>query len=302
MQETIVQGVSLLSKERRRRAQIFELALNQDGIEIRRSGEEPRLLSWERVTEWEIEQRRGGALLTLRGGGAVTPLVIPRWKVDELDSLLRAVTSPPPPLGPPLTPEGTVLLAEPGRTRTPEPVAEPHPVAESESGPDLTYEDIVSQHLAPPREAAPVGRVVPAAEEPTEPEAAPEPVVVDVAAADGAPVLLAGGLVWQATEEPLGEIPSLSWPASMDQIEDVATARTASPEPPLAPVAPVGVEFEPLATSRIDRRPSDPWRAGRFPFQTAVTVVLLALLATAVGLVLAQSAGLIHLAFLGSTA
>jgi hypothetical protein len=91
--ETTVQGVSLFTKERGRHADIFDLALTYVGIEIRRPGESARLLSWERVSEWEIEERRGGVLLTLRGGGSVTPLIIPRWKVDDLDLILRDVTS-----------------------------------------------------------------------------------------------------------------------------------------------------------------------------------------------------------------
>ncbi len=97
MAEAVMQGVTLSTKVRRRPNDVFELALTYDGIEIRRPGESPRHLSWDRVSEWEIEQRRGGVLLTLRGGGSVTPLVIPRWSVDALDLVLRQVTSSLPP-------------------------------------------------------------------------------------------------------------------------------------------------------------------------------------------------------------
>ncbi|HUC04435.1 MAG TPA: hypothetical protein VL961_03495, partial [Acidimicrobiales bacterium] len=93
MPEAVMRGVSIYSKERGRNADTFELALTYQGIEIRRSGEAPRHLPWDRINEWEIEQRRGGALLTLRGGGSVTPLIIPKWRVDDLDAVLRDVTA-----------------------------------------------------------------------------------------------------------------------------------------------------------------------------------------------------------------
>jgi hypothetical protein len=159
MPETTVQGVSLFTKDRGRHPDTFDLALTYIGIEIRRPGESARLLSWERVSEWEIEERRGGVLLTLRGSGSVTPLIIPRWNVDDLDTILRDVTSrstsyvdedaPAWSLAPPVTeaPVEAPVMAAPiavPPTPMPEPLAsesalrvepelEPEPEAESES-------------------------------------------------------------------------------------------------------------------------------------------------------------------------
>jgi hypothetical protein len=99
MPETVMKGVSLYTRDRARSHDAFDLALDQLGIEIRRPGQSPRHLNWERITEWEITQRRGGVLLILRGDGAATPLIIPNWRVDQLDQVLREVTAsvPPPP-------------------------------------------------------------------------------------------------------------------------------------------------------------------------------------------------------------
>jgi hypothetical protein len=329
-----MQGVSLLTKDRGRH-DVFELALTYDGIEIRRSGQPTRHLSWERVSEWEIEHRRGGVLLTLRGGGAVTPLVIPHWKMDDLEAVLRAVTSPPPALDEPLADAAAVASAG----HDPEPEAEAalsHP----------SFEEVVSQHLAPP---APAVRVI----APAEPaELDPEPVEVaelaseDVGGTGPAHFDATGDLVWPG-EAPLDEIPSLSWPtsstadraATMGEFRlpeaPVLTESEAEPLPDLWPVPLVatlpdsgaGTLTEP-AVRRVETPPFAPWvppvattepsaatqsrvhrrqqrrerGLRRFPLKAVATVVLLGLLATAVALVLAQSAGIIHLAWLGSTA
>ncbi len=238
--EATMQGVTLFSKARRRQSDVFELALTYDGIEIRRPGESPRHLSWDRVSEWEIEQRRGGVLLTLRGGGSVTPLIIPRWNVEELDVVLREVTSHAPPIeladggirsGVPTTPtvkpkaQATVEVApKPSFTATPPsrpkpptqaPAARTAPTAlavpptpTTTSTPARSFEDVVSEQLAPP--------VGPAAE--------PESSEV-------------GGLVWPG-EAPLKEIPSLSWPSSMAN----ASGTAPSPNEFVLPDEPVSTE------------------------------------------------------------
>ena len=275
MAEATMQGVSLLTKARRRPADLFELAVTYDGIEIRRPGESARHLSWDRVSEWEIEQRRDGVLLTLRGGGSVTPLVIPRWSVDELDVVLRQVTSQPPTDGQPVAPQATkapsappaikppvvtppvtpkaAITPAPGAAPVPSeptntPTSRPNPTAATPAPPpvltpptpkakaasipeaqatptasaaaaaaatlaaavpavaipvelaqaldlepepplEATFEDVVSQHLAPRR---------PAPARPAEPDT-PH---------------LTSALVWpqESTLEPVTERPSLSWP------------------------------------------------------------------------------------------
>ena len=88
-------GVSLLTRQRRRGGDTFDLALSLDGVEIRRPRQPVQHMSWSRVSQWEIEERPGYVLLTLRGGGAATPLVVPGWTLDDLEVLMREVTAGP---------------------------------------------------------------------------------------------------------------------------------------------------------------------------------------------------------------
>jgi hypothetical protein len=90
---TTIQGVSVLSKEKKRGTDVFELGLGPTGIEVRRPGRTAQQMSWNRVSEWEIEERKGYVVLTLRGRGATTPLVVPGWSLDDLEDLMRNVTS-----------------------------------------------------------------------------------------------------------------------------------------------------------------------------------------------------------------
>jgi hypothetical protein len=86
-------GVTLFTKERGRTDDVFDIAIGPEGIQILRPDQEVRLLEWSRVATWEIEQRRKRVLLILRGGGSVTPLMIPGWKVDDLDQVLQDMTA-----------------------------------------------------------------------------------------------------------------------------------------------------------------------------------------------------------------
>ncbi|HEY6471981.1 MAG TPA: hypothetical protein VIY26_03745 [Acidimicrobiales bacterium] len=90
---TTIQGVSVLSRQKNRAADRFELALSPTGIEVRRPGRPVQQLGWDRVSEWEIEERKGYLLLTLRGRGATTPLVVPGWSLDDLELLMREITA-----------------------------------------------------------------------------------------------------------------------------------------------------------------------------------------------------------------
>jgi hypothetical protein len=90
---TTIQGVSVLSRQKKRGADRFELALSPTGIEVRRPGRPVQQLRWDRVSEWEIEERKGYVLLTLRGRGATTPLVVPGWSLDDLELLMREITA-----------------------------------------------------------------------------------------------------------------------------------------------------------------------------------------------------------------
>jgi hypothetical protein len=201
MAEATMQGVTLFSKARKRQNDVFELALTYDGIEIRRPNESPRHLSWDRVSEWEIEQRRGGVVLTLRGGGSVTPLVIPHWKVDELDVVLREVTSHTPPVMVPETP------ARPSAAQATGTVHSFDPAPPFASSPSTRFDDgVPEQFLLPPDLTG---------AEPPAPEIAP--------------------LMWPG-EAPLEELPSLSWPSSMSETSprESAIAEFVLPDEPIA--------------------------------------------------------------------
>jgi hypothetical protein len=93
MPPTTLQGVTLFTKGRGRNDDPFDIAITPEGIEILRPDQDVRLLEWSRVATWEIEQRRRRVLLVLRGGGSVTPLLIPGWTVDDLDQLLQEATA-----------------------------------------------------------------------------------------------------------------------------------------------------------------------------------------------------------------
>ncbi|HVB92085.1 MAG TPA: hypothetical protein VND70_08285 [Acidimicrobiales bacterium] len=325
MPETTVQGVSLYTRDRGRHPDIFELVLTYGGIEINRPGQSTRHLPWERVSEWEIEQRRGGVLLTLRGGGSVTPLVIPKWKVDDLDLILRDITS--------------------HAARS-----EPEPEPEAVIGPK--FEEVVSRHLAPPTIRAPIPQDVV--------QSGHTSVPIDPVAASESDDDVLSKLVWPS-DAPLQELSDLSWPSSMGQseeadpvpeefvlpdialltsapavtvppVENVPSAgmATVGPEvirPPVIPgpeaavrtmepaisiVAPepmsstlvvMPVEGAPVIAKPIPGRAERRKRSRRTSvLRSSATFVLLSLLATAVALVLAQSAGAIHLNFLGPIA
>jgi hypothetical protein len=91
--ETTLRGVTFFTKSRRKGDDAFDISISPNGIEIHRPNEEAQLLEWDRVSTWEIEQRKHSVLLILRGGGSVTPLLIPGWQVDDLDQLLCAMTA-----------------------------------------------------------------------------------------------------------------------------------------------------------------------------------------------------------------
>ena len=55
------------------------------------------MLTWDRVTDWEIEEHEDDVVLTLQGSGAATPLLIPGWSAADLDALLRQSSEQPSP-------------------------------------------------------------------------------------------------------------------------------------------------------------------------------------------------------------
>jgi hypothetical protein len=220
---TTIQGVSVLSGEKKRGHDVFELVLSRRGIEVRRPESPVQQMSWDRVSEWEIEERKGYVLLTLRGQGATTPLVVPGWTLEDLEVLMRDVTS-----------AGTAHVAN-----VPEPV-----VADGNDGGTSAVVAVV---------------------------ASPAP----------------------ATSAPVQAVPASAFETPPAATEAPASPSAASSDAPAA-----------ATTTRAERRKLAArgawWR--RLSWKALVTVALLGVLATAVILVLLQSAGIIDWNFLGPVA
>jgi hypothetical protein len=88
---TTIRGVSILSRQRKGKgkADVFDIALSSKGIVIQRPGRNDQHMTWERVSQWEIEERPGCVVLTLRGGGSVTPLMVKGWTPEDLETVMR---------------------------------------------------------------------------------------------------------------------------------------------------------------------------------------------------------------------
>ena len=82
---TTITDVVILAKKHRRRADVFDITLSSEGIDIKRPGKSQQHLSWDRISQWEIAEHAGFVVLTLRGDGAVTPLVVKGWTLDDLE-------------------------------------------------------------------------------------------------------------------------------------------------------------------------------------------------------------------------
>ena len=90
---TTIRGVSIFSRQRRRKADVFDVAFPPEGIVIRRPGRPDQQMGWERISQWEIQERPGCVVLTLRGGGSVTPLKVTGWTLDNLETVMREATA-----------------------------------------------------------------------------------------------------------------------------------------------------------------------------------------------------------------
>jgi len=137
---TTIRGVSIFSRQRKRKADVFDIALSPEGIVIRRPGRTEQHMTWERIARWELEERSDCIVLTLRGGGSVTPLMVKGWTLEDLKTVMRDAT------------EGTAGT-------DPERDAAPAPVVEEALPPSEAV-------AAPPPQPQPVS-------EPAQPRAAP---------------------------------------------------------------------------------------------------------------------------------
>ena len=128
---TTIRGVSIFSRQRRRKVDLFDLALSSDGIVIRRPGRADQHMSWDRISQWEIAERPDCVVLTLRGGGSVTPLMVRGWTFDDLEDVMRQAT------------KGFVAP-------TPDEVAPPDPGGAPGEGPEGSPKEGRGENLAVP--------------------------------------------------------------------------------------------------------------------------------------------------------
>ena len=226
---TTIQDVSILTR-RRQNDDLFDLMLSAEGIDIQRPGRPIQHMSWDRVSEWEIEERKHDVLLTLRGGGAATPLVVPGWSVNDLEVLMRELTA------------GSIAYV-------PE---------------EAALEDVADEEEAEAVDAEAV-----------------DPEAIEAEAGVGTA---------QLAPEPHPEPPV-----------DAPLHQTYEPVVPVVAEEAEAVEATDVAESGLAARPARHKRRRRSPWKPVVTLLLLGVVATAVVLVLLQSAGIITWSFLGPT-
>jgi hypothetical protein len=87
---TTIRRVSIFSRQRK--ADVFDIVLSPDGIVVQRPGRSDQRMGWDRISEWEIEERPDCVVLTLRGEGSVTPLMVKGWTLENLETVMRNVT------------------------------------------------------------------------------------------------------------------------------------------------------------------------------------------------------------------
>ena len=129
---TTIRGVSIFSRQRNRKADVFDIALSPRGIAIRRPGRSEQHMTWERISQWELEERPGCIVLTLRGGGSVTPLMVKGWSLEDLETVLRDATeaTTTPDDGPDPVATDTEALLPSEMAEPPDPALKPEPVSE----------------------------------------------------------------------------------------------------------------------------------------------------------------------------
>ena len=86
---TTIRGVSIYSRQRTRNTDVFDITLSPEGIVIRRPGRVDQHITWDRITEWQTSERQGYVVLTLRGDGSVTSLMVQGWTLDDLETVMR---------------------------------------------------------------------------------------------------------------------------------------------------------------------------------------------------------------------
>jgi hypothetical protein len=161
---TTIKGVSILTAKRGRKRGFFDLDVSPAGIEIRRPGRATQHLGWDRVSRWEIEERPDHVLLTLRGDGAVTPLVVRGWTLDDLTAVMQEVTVQAP--GPSATPSATPSADSSAAPPDPPSAATPAPAPELAPAPTVHKPVEASEPVEATKRVTPGGDADPAHPDP----------------------------------------------------------------------------------------------------------------------------------------
>ncbi len=249
---TTISGVSLITRQGARAPERFEIVLSAGGIDFRRAKRPGAWLTWDRITEWAIEEREGDVVLTLQGGDGTTPLLIPGWSTADLAALLRQLTG---------RPAEAKAASTPAQAKTQTKKAPPvKKAAQAKKAPPV--KKAAQAKKAPPVKKAAQAKKAPPVKKP------PETKEADVSGTDNG----------EGPRPGVVELPGTA----------VGAAHGA---------AAVGVATE--AEAELPDR-ATPQHVGKVvPWKVVAAVALLGVLATAVTIVLLQSAGIIDWSFLG---
>jgi hypothetical protein len=243
---TTISGVSLITRQGARAPERFEIVLSAGGIDFRRAKRPGARLTWDRITEWAIEEREGDVVLTLQGGDGTTPLLIPGWSTADLAVLLRQLTG---------RPAEAKAASTPAQAKT-------------------------QTKKAPPVKKAPQAKKAPPVKKP-------------------APAKKAA----QAKKAPPVKKPAQTKEAVVSGTDDGEGPRPGVVELPATDEGAAGGAAAVGATAAAKAEVSDPatpQHTGQVvPWKVVVAIALLGVLATAVTIVLLQSAGIIDWSFLG---
>ena len=50
-------------------------------------------MTWDRIVQWEITEKPDCVVLTLHGGGSVTPLMVIGWTLEDLETVMLEATA-----------------------------------------------------------------------------------------------------------------------------------------------------------------------------------------------------------------
>jgi hypothetical protein len=327
---TTIHDVWIYTKQRRRKPDVFDLVLSSDGIVVQRPGRPRQRMGWDRISEWEIEDRQGYVLLTLRGGGSTTRLVVTGWSASGLGSALEeakagstgapglpsTATPPaatPPAATPPAASAKTAKTSAPAKASTARGAskgtkavrtggastagAKTAKVAKA-GGAAATARAGTTARAQSPAKVAGASKVTKSTRGQVGAPAHPRPAATEIPEATAVAVARTAGKLEEF------EVIETDEAADVLAVADTIEAPRAGP-PAGDSATGAGGETGPGTESDGDLAEVvglEPMTWTQLPWKPIVTVVLLGALAFAVIVVLLQSAGIIDWGFLGPTA